>query len=242
MNTTPQGNVVPISLPQRLPFTISIASDEREIQDAVHIRYSAYARHVPGLAALLTAPEPGDRDAGAVVLLARAKLDGEPLGTMRVQTNRHRALALEQSIALPPRLRQAHLAEATRLGVCQSRIGRVVKTLLFKAFYLYCRRTGVDWMVIGARAPLDRQYEALGFDDVFPGRGYVPLAHAGNIPHRVLGFELAGAEARWRQIQHPLYALFCRTQHPDIDLRGAVPAAMPRTQELAPPVRIAAEA
>jgi len=242
MTTTPLANVVPISLPQRLPFTISIAADEQEIQDAVHIRHAAYARHVPGLAALLSEPEAGDRATGAVVLLARSKLDHEPLGTMRIQTNAHRALALEQSIALPPRLRQGHLAEATRLGVCQSRIGRVVKTLLFKAFYLYCRRVGVDWMVIGARSPLDRQYEALGFDDVFPGRGYVPLAHAGNIPHRVLGFEMAGAEARWRQAQHPLYALFCRTQHPDIDLRGAAPVTTPRPQEVAAPVRIAAEA
>jgi len=242
MSTTQPNNVVPFSLPQRLPFTISIAADEQEIRDAVHIRHAAYARHVPGLAALLTAPEAGDRDAGSAVLLARSKLDGEPLGTMRIQTNSHRALALEQSIALPPRLRQGHLAEATRLGVCQSRIGRVVKTLLFKAFYLYCRRVGVDWMVIGARSPLDRQYETLGFEDVFPGRGFVPLAHAGNLPHRVLGFEMAGAEARWRQAQHPLYGLFCRTQHPDIDLRGAVPAAAPRTQELAAPVRIAAEA
>lgn len=242
MSTTLQNNVVPFSLPQRLPFTISIAADEQEIEDAVQIRHAAYARHVPGLAALLSQPESGDRAAGAVVLLARSKLDREPLGTMRIQTNNHRALALEQSVALPPRLRQAHLAEATRLGVCQSRIGRVVKTMLFKAFYLYCRRVGVDWMVIGARSPLDRQYESLGFDDVFPGRGYVPLAHAGNIPHRVLGFEMAGAEARWRQAQHPLYGLFCRTQHPDIDLRGATPVTTPRPQEVAAPVRIAAEA
>ena len=241
MSPTPQDNVVAFSLPQRLPFTISIAGEERELRDAVQIRHAAYARHVPGLAALLSEPEAGDRDAGAAVLLARSKLDGEPLGTLRIQSNLHRALAIEQSIALPPRLRQAHLAEATRLGVSQARIGRVVKTLLFKAFYLYCRRTGVDWMVIGARAPLDRGYQALGFDDVFPGLGYVPLAHAGNIPHRVLGFEMAGAEARWRQAQHPLYGLFCRTQHPDIDLRGAYPAA-PRPQEAAVPMRIAAEA
>jgi len=242
MTTILQSNVVPISLPQRLPFTISIAADEQEIRDAVQIRHAAYARHVPGLAALLSEPESGDRDAGAVVLLARSKLDGDPLGTMRIQTNSHRALAIEQSVALPPRLRQAHLAEATRLGVSLGRIGRVVKTMLFKAFYLYCRRVGVDVMVIGARSPLDRQYEALGFDDVFPGRGFVPLAHAGNIPHRVLGFDMAGAEARWRQAQHPLYGLFCRTQHPDIDLRGAVPAVTPRPQEAATPVRIAVEA
>jgi hypothetical protein len=73
-------------------------------------------------------------------------------------------------------------------------------------------------MVIGARSPLDRQYEGLLFRDVFPGRGFVPLAHAAHLPHRILGFELETAEARWRQAAHPLYGPFCLTDHPDIDL------------------------
>jgi hypothetical protein len=217
---SPPPNVVPFTASQRLPFHVRIARGERELGQAVEIRHAAYARHVPALAELLRAPEPVDREAGAVVLLAESKLDGSPLGTMRIETNRHRGLAIEQSVALPAWLRSRTLAEATRLGVCGSRIGRVVKTILFKAFYQYCRRAGVDWMVIGAREPLDRQYEALLFRDVFPGRGFVPLAHAGSIPHRILGFEMEGAEARWRQAAHPLYGLFCRTHHPDIDVSG----------------------
>ena len=124
------------------------------------------------------------------------------------------------ALALPAWLRSRTLAEATRLGVCATRIGRVVKTMLFKALYQYCRRAGIDWMVIGARSPLDRQYEALLFQDVFPGRGFVPLAHASNLPHRILAFEMESAEARWRQAAHPLYGLFCRTHHPDIEVRA----------------------
>lgn len=218
-NATQHANVIPFSSPQRMPFSVKIARSESELHKAVQIRHAAYARHVPALAQTLQAPEPGDRDAGTVVLLAQARLDGTPLGTMRIQTNRHRPLAIEKSVALPAWLRRTHLAEATRLGVCASSIGRVVKVMMFKAFYQYCRRTGIDWMVIGARSPLDRQYESLLFQDVFPGRGFVPLAHAGNIPHRVLAFEMATADARWRQAKHPLYDLMCRTHHPDIDLR-----------------------
>jgi hypothetical protein len=97
-------------------------------------------------------------------------------------------------------------------------------------------------MVIGARSPLDRQYESLLFQDVFPGRGYVPLAHAGNIPHRVLAFEMATADARWRAAQHPLYALFCRTHHPDIDVRGAEPVAPAWARPASRPLRAVAEA
>ena len=236
------SNVVPFSWPQRMPFTVRIAGTEAELEQAVQIRHAAYARHVPALAQLLRAPEAGDRDADATVLLAESKLDGEPLGTMRIQTNRRRPLAIEQSVALPAWLRHRRLAEATRLGITAARVGRVVKILLFKAFYLYCKRTGVDWMVIGARSPLDRQYESLLFEDVFPGRGFVPLAHAGNIPHRVLAFEMATADARWRAAEHPLYGLFCRTHHPDINVRGAEEQTALAPQPVSRPLRAVAEA
>ena len=212
-------NVVAFTQRQRLPFTIRVARSERQIRQAVQIRHAAYARHVPALAERLREPEPLDRDAGAAVLLAEAKLDGAPLGTMRIETNEARPLAIEQSVALPAWLRRRRLAEATRLGIGTGGIGRVVKVLLFKAFYQYCLQTGIEWMVIGARSPLDRQYESLLFRDVFPGRGFVPLAHAANIPHRILAFDLQTAQARWQQASHPLYGLFCNTEHPDIDLQ-----------------------
>lgn len=224
MNAIPKPNVVPFTLTQRLPFTVRIARSEAELERAVTIRHAAYARHVPALASLLARPEPADRDAAANVLLAEARLDGAPLGTLRIETNRRGRIPIERSVALPPRLRGRRLAEATRLGVCGSRIGRVVKTMLFKAFYRLCRAQGIEYMVIGARSPLDRPYEALLFEDVFPGGGFVPLAHAGNIPHRILALELETAEARWREANHPLYALFCRTRHPDIEIDGNTPA------------------
>lgn len=218
MHAIQDATVVPMQPRQRLPFTIRVARSERQIRQAVEIRHAAYARHVPALAERLKIPEPLDRDAGATVLLAEARLDAEPLGTLRIETNSERPLAIEQSVALPAWLRRRRLAEATRLGVCTRGIGRIVKTMLFKAFYQYCRHAGIEWMVIGARSPLDRQYEALLFRDVFPGRGFVPLAHAAHLPHRILGFELETAEARWRQAAHPLYGPFCLTDHPDIDL------------------------
>ena len=213
------GNVVAFTQRQRLPFIIRVARSERQIRQAVQIRHAAYARHVPALAERLRAPEALDRDAGAAVLLAEAKLDGAALGTMRIETNEVRPLAIEQSVALPAWLRRRRLAEATRLGIGTGGIGRVVKVLLFKAFYQYCLQSGIEWMVIGARSPLDRQYESLLFRDVFPGRGFVPLAHAANIPHRILAFDLQTAQARWQQASHPLYGLFCNTEHPDIDLQ-----------------------
>ena len=205
---------------ERLPFTVRVVRDDDALQKAVTIRQAAYARHVPAFAAKLGAPEPNDHDQGSVVLLAESRMDGSPVGTMRIQTNRFRDLAIAQSVELPAWLKHKSMAEATRLAVALGRVGRVVKTTLFKSFFLYCREAGIEWMVIAARPPLDRQYEALMFEDLFPGQ-FIPMRHGNNIPHRVLAFDVFNAEARWNEASHPLLDFMCHTHHPDIDLSDA---------------------
>ncbi|MDK9702958.1 MAG: hypothetical protein OEL20_07435 [Sulfuritalea sp.] len=205
---------------ERLPFSVRIVRNEEDLEKAVSIRHSAYGRHIPEVAELLEKAEASDSEPGCVVLLAESKLDGTPLGTMRIQTNRYRKLTLEQSIELPSWLQGKSQAEATRLGVIGNRMGRLVKTALFKAYFQYCVQEEIEWMVIAARSPLDRQYEALLFQDVLPGGDFIPMRHAGNIPHRVLAFNIERADYTWRQAKHPLYSFVVHTHHPDIDVRG----------------------
>lgn len=206
---------------EALPFTVRIVRSERELAKAVKIRHDAYARHLPDLAQSLDHAEADDFSPGTVVLLAESKLDGSPLGSMRVQTNEHVPLPLEHSVKLPEWLTRLRLAEASRLGISKGPMGRVVKIALFKAYFKYCQEIGVDWMVITARAPVDRMYEGLLFDDVQPGRCYYPMEHVGNIPHRVLKFEVATAQAKWAAASHPLYDYVFNTIHPDIRLDSA---------------------
>ena len=203
---------------QRMPFTIRIVDDEPALLKAVDIRQSAYGRHIPELASTLGAPEQADHEAGSIVLLAESKLDGTSLGTMRIQTNCFQPLGVEKSVTLPDWLQGCSLAEATRLGVSGGQVGRVVKTMLFKAFFEYCVAQKIDWMVITARSPLDRQYEGLLFQDVFPNLGFIPMGHVGNLPHRVLAFEVATAQIRWKAASHPLYDFIFETNHPDLRL------------------------
>ena len=210
-----------------MPFTVKIVRSQAELAKAVQIRHAAYARHVPELAKLLRDAEAYDYEEGSVVLLAESKLDGAPLGTMRIQTNFHRPLPLEGSVELPDWLQGRSLAEATRLGVKEGGIGRVVKVMLYKAFFFYCLGEKVNWMVVAGRTPVDRQYESLLFSDVFPGKGYIPLRHIGNIPHRVLAFEPSSAEKRWAEAKHPLFDFIFRTSHPDIDLTDVARNSFP---------------
>ncbi|MES2319116.1 MAG: hypothetical protein V4631_16690 [Pseudomonadota bacterium] len=202
---------------ERLPFTIRRVQGDEDLWKAVRVRHAAYARHVPEFARTLDAPEESDYDSDTVVLLAESKLDGTPLGSARIQTNLARPLQVEGSVELPLWLQTKRMAEVTRLGVAEGRIGRLVKVALIKASFEYCEQNQVEWAVVTGRAPIDRQYEQLLFTDVFADKQPVPLRHVGNIPHRVMAFEIATGEARWEAASHPLLAFFRHTRHPDID-------------------------
>lgn len=210
-----------------LPFTVRLVHDRDDLDKAVQIRHSAYARHLPKFAETLRTAERDDTAMGVTVLLAESKLDGSALGTMRIQTNQFKPLTLEQSIELPEWMRGRRLAEATRLGVTDGKGGRLVTTVLFKSFLNYCRQVGVDWMVVTGRSPIDRQYERMLFSDVFPGAGFIPLSHVGNMPHRVMCSETATVEARSQAVNHPMFDFMFRTYHPDIHVTERRRALLP---------------
>ncbi|MFC5429741.1 hypothetical protein ACFPTO_13180 [Paraburkholderia denitrificans] len=188
-----------------------------DLDKAVEMRRAAYRRHVPEFAETMGI-EAMDAAPGTVVLLAQSRLDGGPLGTMRVQTNEFGPLAVEQSVVLPDWLGQTRLAEATRLGVARGTIGRLVKVALCKAYFMYCAQKGVDWMLITARSPLDREYEAMLFDDVYGQNEFLPMAHVGGLPHRLMAKPVALARQRWARVNHPLFRFVFETNHPDIDV------------------------
>lgn len=203
---------------ERLPFTVRRVETDADLEKAVHIRHAAYARHVPEFAATLARPEAADYEDDTLVLLAESRLDGSPLGSTRIRTNLLRPLPMEESVVLPDWLQGRRLVEATRLGVDEGRIGRVVKMALIKACFMYCQDNEIDYSVATGRPPIDRQYEQLTFVDVFPESGPIPLRHVGNIPHRIMAFELATFEQRWTEARHPLLPFFFHTHHPDIDI------------------------
>lgn len=218
---------------ERLAFTVRVARSPADLAKAVSIRHAAYARHMPEFAEKLREPEPMDSEPGVVVLLAESKLDGAPLGTLRIQSNAHMPLKVEQSVTLPRWLRDRPLAEVSRLGIVGGTAGRLVKTVLLKAAFLYCEQDGIEWAIVAARAPLDRHYDQLLFEDLFPEQGFIPMRHGNNVPHRVMGFEIDTGHQRWTEANHPLLNFFSYTHHPDIDIR---PLRDAQWEGLFPPV------
>jgi hypothetical protein len=219
---------------ESLPFVVRAARGAEDFAKVLDIRSSAYARHLPEFGRTLRQAEDLDSAPGVIVLLAESKLDGAALGTMRIQTNRHAPLMLEQSITLPEALTNSSLAEATRLAVVNNKLGGIVKVALFKSYFLFCQTLKIDWMVIAGRSPIDRQYRQLLFDDVFPELGYIPLRHVNNIPHRIMSFEMASVHARWETTCHPLYDFIFGTTHDDIDIGTPLSALCTMTLPLEP--------
>lgn len=214
-----------------LPFTVRIVRTDEQLERAVRIRAEAYGRHLPRLGEILETPEIVDRDPNSIVFLAEAKNDGEALGTIRIQTNFSSPISLETSIDLPDVFRGRPLAGVSRLAVKAGSRGRLVKLALFKALHRYCLAKQVEWILIGARAPLDQTYLDLGFVDVFEDSAPRPLASAAGVPHRILCFEVFTAERRWFELSHPLYLFMGQRFHPDIEIFSSVNNMWARPRE-----------
>lgn len=205
-----------------LPFTVRVARTDAQLHKAVGLRAEAYGRHVPSLGNALESVEQLDLSPDSTVILAELKGSGEAVGTMRIQTNFHEPLEFEPAIRLPERFVRKPLATVSRLAVKAGSRGRLVKLTLFKSLYRYCVAKQVEWIMIGARAPLENDYLALGFEDIFDDRLPRLLPTMQDLPHRFLSFEVGDAERRWHAMGHPLYRFMLEEFHPDIEIFNSV--------------------
>ncbi len=139
---------------------------------------------------------------------------------MRIHTNHNKPLPLEQAVTLPEAMRSTSLAEAVRFSVVSGRSGglvRNVRNVLFKAFYLICVATRIDWMVICVRSPMHKLYFSLLFENTFHEDNPILIPHIGNLPHRVLKLRVSQVRPLWGETNHPLFNFFFDTNHPDLE-------------------------
>jgi hypothetical protein len=197
-----------------LSFTVRPVANGADLRRACEVRAAGYGHHMPNWKDSLIEPDALDHDPSVLVLLCEDKATGAPIGTARVQTSHRGPLLIENSVEVPEAMRRQGRAEITRLSAVAG-ADLLVKIALWKAAYLYCLATQSRWMVIGARnEALIRQYRRLGFDDLYPEHGMVPLHHAGGIPHRILAMDTYAAQ----HSEHGLYGFVFDTYHPDIEI------------------------
>ncbi|MEQ1566307.1 MAG: hypothetical protein ABMA64_11765 [Myxococcota bacterium] len=214
-----------------IPLHVRPVCADDELRQVAALRSLAYRSAAPELADRLREPEPEDHLPGNVVFGAYDP-SGALHGTVRVHTSAYRPLPLERSVQLPEGLMRPR-AEATRLAR-GFRAHPMVKLALTKAFggaagattqpsgaglsfgveaaeprpssrtafWTTCLHRGVEVMVVAGRDPVHAQYERLLFSPVFPE--WIPMAHAGGLPHKVLALAVEDALRGWRERAHPL--------------------------------------
>ncbi len=220
---------------EHLPFTVRLVKTEEDLMKAVKVRYEGYSKHMPAASVALLQPEPEDYEPDTAILLAESKLDGEPIASVRVQTNEYRPLHIELAMQMPRALQGKRLADARRLSIVRGGEGGLVRAAMFKALFTYWQVSDVDWAVVAARAPMNRTYERLLFRNLLTDPGFwlesespkSDYITALGLPHFALGFDIGKAEATWRQVNHPLLKFVVETYHPDITVGSEMDLVMP---------------
>lgn len=212
-----------------LTFSLGPARDWDDLVDVCRVRAQSYGHHVDSMRTSMLQPDDIDLMPTTAVFLCRDKASGTPVGTARVQVSLRGPLLIDGSVTLPDDMQTQSRAEITRLSAVPG-ADPLVKLALMKAGYLYCLANQTRWLVIGARNDaLIRQYRRLGFSDLQDGGQSVPLDYAGGLPHRILRFDVTGAERAWSAMSHPLYPFMVETVHPDIQLFRQERIARPMT-------------
>jgi len=220
-----------------LPFTVKIVRTEDHLSKAIAVRSRSYGKHHPAVAEQLKEPEPADRSDAALVLLAESKQDECALGTLRIETNLPRPSLVESLLPDSAKCKRCTIAYVTRLAVRGGQQSSLVKLALFKALHRYCLAAQIDWMVVTALPPLDRQYVQLGFVDVFSPDTLVPVPWSQNLAMRVLTLNVVTCESDWRTGNHTLYKFMFEDYTPDIEIFSSVSGiwSRPRNRPVDPP-------
>jgi hypothetical protein len=196
-----------------LPFRVRIARGPKDLQHAVEIRSSAYARHLPHVGEALRTAEAEDYRSDVLLLIAERKFDRRPIGTLRLEPNFSGPLRIERETTLPLPQRNGRLVETTRLGVENGSSGTLVMVALVKAAFEICRACDVDYAIAVGRRSMAEMFRSLCFDAL---EGPVRISYAKNSPLWIFAIPILAWEARLRERNHFYFDFMARTEHPDI--------------------------
>ncbi|MCP4747141.1 MAG: hypothetical protein GY874_13525, partial [Desulfobacteraceae bacterium] len=139
----------------------------------------------------------------------------QPVGTLRVLDERGGNIELEQFLNIDMLLDDSErpCAEATRFTVpFRHPDALIIKLLLWKSYYLFCKVNKVQTALISSRPIYSRNYEYLSFIDLGESGKYYHT-HLKNKLHRTYKIDITSIETKWLKLQHPLRNFFFDTNH-----------------------------
>jgi predicted GNAT family N-acyltransferase len=203
---------------EALPFHVRLATGLADIERIAKQRGQAYNRHQPDLVRQLSLhePEKDDLRLDAVHLMAENGA-GELVGSMRLTTNINTPLRFEREFNLPPSFKGKSLLEAGRMTSANGPSGKMVVSALIKFAFEISYRAGIDHLMLIARAPIDRIYRALTFQDVFDGQKVETSAQPG-VPVTLFHIHIPSVDQQLRDAHCPYYEFLALTHHPDASI------------------------
>lgn len=202
---------------ERLPFRVRLADGQDDLERLVRLRATAYGRHVAGMEQVLALPEEDDLRLDVALIIAECKSSGEVLGSMRLVTNFTRPLHIETEVQLPQQFLRKKLMEAWRLTVRPGPAGRMVTAALYKVLYEASYFSGVDHVLVVARRPVDRLYQAMQFKEALKGQK-IALSNTLGLPHSLYHLPVKDADRLWREAHCALYSFMATVVHPDLEV------------------------
>jgi hypothetical protein len=206
---------------QVLPFTVHMLKSNADLAKVVRHRAQGYGRRSSALGNALALPEPADaREPGREIIVAKSKMDGAVMGSLRLHINHSEPTNVERAIALPEALAGARIMDASRF-CCAA--GHVCRGSLFKAALLYAKSQQVDYFLIATLPRIQPLYESVGFRPLFEGDALHPMPMAENLPHRIMHMNMATLERDVAQYRPAMMDFLFETEHEDIDVSDALP-------------------
>jgi hypothetical protein len=200
-----------------LPFTVKLVASKDDFAAAIAVRAAAFRRHNAPASDRLQYGEEEDLRDDVLLLVARSKLDGGVVGTMRIDPNLNTPMHLDSVMTVPEPFNSSRCVEFMRLGILNGSSGRLVSSALAKAGYEICVAMRMDYIFLCSRAPVDTLYRGYRFDDLLDGKK-LDLHYAAGAPHSVLCLPVAEAAERWRLHSRSVYSFFIETEHPDLQI------------------------
>ena len=218
----PQAEVAP-------RLRIRIARTEEQIQQAVAVRYQAYAERLTGLAGDVAIKEDLDRTVDPVILLAEDATTSQVIATARLNSGPGVREMLAQ-IDLPAAYVNDRLGYFSRMAAVGSPVAKkIARGLLHKALLQICVAKQVDRMLLLVGNVRSKLYMPWGFQPVFPQTNLLHPEIVHGRPVNLFQLETRKAEATALQLGGPLYDFLFRTYHEEIEVFNSLSSVPSRS-------------
>jgi len=196
-------------------FYIRKANTQKDFKIAFDIRWRAYQRFFNKTDDLI---ELNDFQSNATLLIVEDN-QNKPVGSMRILDRRYGKIELDRFVDIKSLIPRSELpcAEGSRLSIPNHPNSKVIRFLLYKAFYLYCKSNRIDTMLISVRRITARNYRYFYFKNVGPA-GIFNHPHLGNLEYHTYKCNISETGKFLKIMNEPLYQFFSVKEHLNINI------------------------